>query len=113
MTLDRVKRVAIAYILYKRKRRNQKKRRVWIHPVLQERSVKGHFKNLFEDLLNDEVKLYNYFRMSISTYHDLLTRLKGDLQRNDTKSREAILPNEQLAISIRYVNKTLDFYFYN
>lgn len=40
----------------------------------------GLFNTLFNDLQNDEIKFFNYFRMSSASFDILLGKLKDTLQ---------------------------------
>ena len=94
------KKVMIAYLLRKKQLR-KRKAKFWIHPLNESRSRKGAFNNLIKELHGDDEKFFNYFRMSRSSYHELLHRLSPALQRQDTKFRNALTPDEQLTIAIR------------
>ena len=95
-------RIISTYILYKRhQKKKNKKKKLWIHPILENRKEKGAFANLVKELQDDDTKFFNYYRMSKSSYKELLGRLENVLQRSDTKFREALTPNEQLTITIR------------
>ncbi|KAL4085039.1 hypothetical protein QTP88_027877 [Uroleucon formosanum] len=49
----------------------------------------------------DETKFFNYFRMSIPTFDDLLRRVEINLTRQDTNMRASISPEEKLSICLR------------
>lgn len=53
------------------------------------------------DLRRDESKFFNYFRMSMTTFDDLLKRVNEDLKTHDTNMRKSITPEEKLAICLR------------
>ncbi|XP_060810720.1 uncharacterized protein LOC132904419 [Amyelois transitella] len=55
------------------------------------------------DLRRDESKFFNYFRMSMTTFDDLLKRVNEDLKKHDTNMRKSITPEEKLAICLRYL----------
>lgn len=88
----------IFYWYYRRRQRN---RRFWVHPILTQRSNLGIFRNLMNDLRRDESKFCNYFRMSMTTFDDLLKRVNEDLKKRDTNMRKSITPEEKLAICLR------------
>uniref|UniRef100_A0A2S2PUR2 Protein ALP1-like n=1 Tax=Sipha flava TaxID=143950 RepID=A0A2S2PUR2_9HEMI len=97
------------WLLYRRLRlrRKQRVRKYWVHPINERRNVMGTFNSLFEDLLADENKFFNYFRMSISSFDELHNRLKCSIQRQNTKMRDCIQPKEMLAVTLRLVQHTL------
>ena len=76
----------IALWLYNRRRkRRQRKRHVWVHPINERREKVGLLYTLFEDLRRDENKFFNYFRMSIASFDELYEKLKDALQRQNTQ----------------------------
>ncbi|KOB66903.1 Uncharacterized protein OBRU01_20600, partial [Operophtera brumata] len=79
--------------------RRQNKRKHWVHPILRERFSLGTFETLMGELRRDESKFFNYFRMTATTFDDLLGRL--DIRVRDTSFRECICPEQRLAICLR------------
>ena len=79
----------------------KRKAKYWVHPLFGNRSRQGAFNNLIQELKDDDEKYFNYFRMSKSSYNELLHRLAPALQRQNTKFRNALTPDEQLTIAIR------------
>jgi hypothetical protein len=79
--------------------RRQNKRKHWVHPILRERFSLGPFETLMGELRRDESKFFNYFRMTATTFDDLLGRL--DIRVRDTSFRECICPEQRLAICLR------------
>ncbi|KAJ8892432.1 hypothetical protein PR048_005012 [Dryococelus australis] len=96
------KRVGFAYLTYKYLMESSE-RRCWVHPFVSARLLKGAFVTTFADLRNDELKFYNYFRMSIKSFNELSARLRVALKLQDTKFRLAITPLEMLAVTLRYL----------
>lgn len=96
-------RIIAMWLLYRRLRlrRKQRVRKYWVHPINERRNVMGTFNSLFEDLLADDNKFFNYFRMSISSFDELHNRLKCSIQRQNTKMRDCIQPKEMLAVTLR------------
>jgi len=83
--------------------RNQQRRQFWVHPINSERQSHGHYFQSYKQLRKDNVKFFNYFRMSISSFDELLSYLENDIKRRDTNMRIAIQPEEKLVITLRYV----------
>lgn len=84
--------------------RNQQRRQFWVHPINSERQSHGHYFQLYKQLRKDNVKFFNYFRMSISSFDELLSYIENDIKRQDTNMRIAIQPEEKLVITLRYVH---------
>uniref|UniRef100_A0A8C5LVR0 DDE Tnp4 domain-containing protein n=1 Tax=Leptobrachium leishanense TaxID=445787 RepID=A0A8C5LVR0_9ANUR len=82
----------------------KKKRKWWVHPINSLRDTHGHFHTLYKPLREgDPVKFFNYLRMSIVSFDELLASVKKPLTKMDTKMRGAISPEEMLVITLRYL----------
>lgn len=79
--------------------REKNKKRKWVHEINLKRQEYGEFHHLFPDLLEDEQKFFNYFRMSSEKFYDLLKIL--DIQKEDTTFRKAISAEEKLAVTLK------------
>ena len=85
----------------KRKRRPPK---YWVKPWITQRSIKGAYNTLFNDLANtDRESFNNYMRMDFSIFDDLLSRIESKLTHKDTRMRCAISPRERLCVAIRFL----------
>ena len=69
--------------------------------MIAERSKTGAFNTLFHELRQDNMKFFNYFRMSITTFDELLNKLHDHLLRQDSKMRDSIKPVERLSVALR------------
>ena len=52
-------------------------------------------------LRQDEKRFYIYFRMTSDCFDEILNLIKEDIKKMDTNYREAIPPEERLAIALR------------
>ena len=77
-------------------------RGVWVDQFLAERNSKGEYARLFPDLLKDDDKFFCYFRMKKSTFFLVLNKIRSRIEKQNTKYREAISPEERLMITLRY-----------
>lgn len=59
------------------------------------------FVTLYPKLRQYEPKFFNYFRMSIKSFDDLLHVIKADITGDSTILRESISPEEKLVITLR------------
>jgi hypothetical protein len=72
--------VACIYALeISRRRRLKNIRRFWVHPLTTERLLKGQFHKIYENLRAHPNKFYNYYRMSVNSFDELL-KLVGPRQ---------------------------------
>jgi len=79
---------------------SDKNKRMWVHKCFKRRKSEGEYWNLYRELANDEMKFYQYFRMSKHQFNYMLQKIEKDLKKNTT-FREAISPVEKLATCLR------------
>jgi len=99
--------VAIAVALEEDENKIQKKRKYSVHPLSKERKRKGQFHLIYYDDLRVYPEKFFSYRMSMSTFDELLSIVKSDLLRMENFRNDTITPEERLTITIKYV------YFYN
>uniref|UniRef100_A0A8C5LX18 DDE Tnp4 domain-containing protein n=1 Tax=Leptobrachium leishanense TaxID=445787 RepID=A0A8C5LX18_9ANUR len=96
--------VLFTLLAYAYSQKLKKRRRWWVHPINSLRDTHGHFHTLYKPLREgDPVKFFNYLRMSIVSFDELLASVKKPLTKMDTKMRCAISPEEMLVITLRYL----------
>jgi hypothetical protein len=71
--------------------------------MLRKRKIEGEFATLYRELIDDEMKFYKYFRMSIQQFTILLSKVQGDLTKHNTTYTEAVTPKEKLVLCLRLV----------
>ncbi|CAH2003063.1 unnamed protein product [Acanthoscelides obtectus] len=103
------RRKTILFALLKHRRKKQRNRQIWVHPLLESRYLEGAFFVLFQQLKEDETKFLNYFRKSVSSFDELLQRVQTQLQRQDTNMRNCIQPEQMLAVTLRYLASGCSF----
>ena len=97
--------VTIAVNVLDNKPRKKRKRKLWVNPWLQRRSKRGEFNTLLQEMkLEDQGGYKNYLRMTGENFLELLTIVKGDLEKQSTQMREAIPANMKLAATIRFLS---------
>ncbi|XP_025199177.1 uncharacterized protein LOC112599899 [Melanaphis sacchari] len=99
--LSRAQTVCLAYILYKKKQNKRTNRRYWVHPLNLKRPREGQFQVTFMMLRSHSDEFKNYYRMSISSFDELLSRVKHRLQKENTILRNSIPPEERLSVTLR------------
>ncbi|PIO23409.1 hypothetical protein AB205_0189670, partial [Aquarana catesbeiana] len=80
--------------------RRRRRHRFWIHPVITQREGRGQFWVLYNDLCAHEKKFFNYTRMSIRSFDELLALLSSHLERQNTSFRRSIPAVERLIITL-------------
>jgi hypothetical protein len=79
---------------------SDEKKRVWVHKCFRSRKSEGDYWTVCKELAEDEMKFYQYFRMSTLQFNCLLHTIDKDLKKNTT-FREAISPTKKLATCLR------------
>ncbi|XP_046688147.1 uncharacterized protein LOC124373872 [Homalodisca vitripennis] len=78
-------------------------RRKWVDNAWKRRTIEGEFYTLMPHLIDNETKFYEYFRMSLITFHKLLSKVEAHLHKEDTFWRQAITPKHRLAVCLRFL----------
>ncbi|PNF14965.1 hypothetical protein B7P43_G01566 [Cryptotermes secundus] len=87
----------------------RKTRKWWVHPINSVRHRDGYFYTLYTPLREDPSGFFNYFRMKVSTFDELLSHVQDHLKKSDSNMRAAIKPEEMLAMTIRYLASGCSF----
>ncbi|CAK1587386.1 unnamed protein product [Parnassius mnemosyne] len=93
-------RVLAVYILWKR--RQQRFNRRIVDPYNATRLLRGEHVTSFSDLRENNYKFYKYFRLSTSSFDELLCKLEFSLRRSSLRCIP-ITPVEKLAITLRFL----------
>lgn len=92
----------LIYLIWRRRKQNQKKR-LWIQPMNSERQRHGAYYVLYPELRKNPRQFFNYFKMSIGTFDELLSLLKDKIRKVNTNMRLCISATERLVITLRFV----------
>ncbi|XP_066997014.2 tRNA:m(4)X modification enzyme TRM13 homolog isoform X3 [Anabrus simplex] len=79
---------------------HQFKKRKWVHEAWQNRECDGEFATLYKELIDDETKFFEYFRMSENCFNILLSKLEVHLKRQDIRWRKALTRRERFAFRL-------------
>ena len=58
--------------------RSDKKKHMWFHKCFRSRKSEGEYWTLYKELADDEMKFYQYFRMSKHQFSYLLQKIEKD-----------------------------------
>ena len=87
----------------KNKDKEKYKKRFWVRQIHSERREKGEFYLLVKEmLLYDREYFFRCFRMTPSTYEQLLKWVAPIIQKKATKMRQPIEASERLCVTLRY-----------
>jgi hypothetical protein len=96
--MDFVEVACICALEISRGRKLKNKRRFWVHPLTTERLLKGQFHNIYENLRAHPNNFFNYYRMSVNSFDELLKLVGPSTKYQNTKWRQAISPEERLSV---------------
>ncbi|KAG8252174.1 hypothetical protein J6590_064205, partial [Homalodisca vitripennis] len=71
-------------------------RKHWVHPINEKRDV----KSLISELQSFPEKFYNYCRMSVKRFEELLDIVQDHITKKDTNCRKSITAEERLFITL-------------
>ncbi|XP_073436961.1 uncharacterized protein [Dendrobates tinctorius] len=87
----------------RRSKRRTASKRMWVHPIVQERVDKGHFSRLYQDLRKYPEKFVHFCRLTIPAFDHLLDLLSPELNYQKTVMRRPISAEERLLITLRFL----------
>ncbi|XP_076238644.1 uncharacterized protein LOC143181873, partial [Calliopsis andreniformis] len=95
----------IAVVLEEEERRKEddKEKKTWVHDMWRARATEGEFSTLYKMLKDDQLKFYEYFRMTQNTFEILISKVGESLKKQDTPWRLSITPRERLAVCLRFL----------
>lgn len=76
-------------------------RKYWVHPLIENRENSKKFLVFFNDLRKYPEKFFDYYRMSINSFDELLQKVRESISKNYTQLRNPITPEERLTVTIR------------
>ena len=105
LLLKKKKLILTILLLRRRRLKPQKeKRRFWIRRIYSEREFKGEYALLVKDMmLYDHHYFFAYFRMSPSTFENLLSWIAPIIIKKTTRLRQPINECERLCVTLRYL----------
>ena len=78
-----------------------KHRRYWVHPIHSSREHDMRFQVFYDNLKKYPEKFFDYYRMSIFSFEELLEKVRPNLTKEITHLRNPISPEERLTVTLR------------
>lgn len=75
-------------------------RKNWVNDIYEKREEHGEFHLLFDDLLQQSQKFFEYFRMLPETFNYILSQIYERLEKQ-SNFRKCVDPRENLSITLR------------
>ena len=69
---------------YQKEQQRKEDKQPWIHDICASRDEEGEYHTLFKHLMNDDIKFFQYFRMSYAKFSELLGLIEEDIKKQDT-----------------------------
>lgn len=79
-------------------KQNQK---YWVHPINSDREESNKFNIFYENIRCYSENFFEYYKMSISSFDELLEKIRPFIKKQDTIFRNAISPEKRLTITLR------------
>nr|CAD7437687.1 unnamed protein product [Timema bartmani] len=73
----------------------------WVHPMLKKRMDENSLTNYISELKCYPEKFANFVRLSVDTFHYILSNVEDIIRRRNTNYRKSITPEERLFITLR------------
>ncbi|KAL5233408.1 hypothetical protein ACI65C_000818 [Semiaphis heraclei] len=105
--LDDIEAACVIFALYeehelsKKQQRDKIKRRHWVHPLNLKRPDNGQFQVTFMTLRSYPEEFMKYYRMSITSFDELISLVRPKLSKQHTGLRVPISPEERLTVTLR------------
>lgn len=77
------------------------KRRYWVHPLNSDREKNKNFSEFYGNIRQHPEKFFEYYRMSVKSFDELLAKLRQHLTKETTNMRNPISPEVRLTVTIR------------
>lgn len=77
------------------------KRKYWVHPMNSSREELGQFDDFYKNIRRYPEKFFEYFRMSVISFDELLRRIRPHITKQKTTFRNPISAEQRLTITLR------------
>ncbi|XP_022163932.1 uncharacterized protein LOC111029281 [Myzus persicae] len=76
-------------------------RKYWVYPINSNRESSGQFDSFYENIRCYPDKFLEYYRMSITTFDELLEKICPYITKQTTPFRNPITAEQRLTITLR------------
>jgi len=76
-------------------------RQFWVHPLNQKREKEDLFENFYSSIRKFPQNFFEYYRMSLTSFDELLETIRPHLTKQHTNMRNPICVEQRLSITIR------------
>jgi len=79
----------------------RREREFWVHPFNKSREENERFKKFYLDIRQYPQKFFEYYRMSIQSFDELLENVRPHITKKITPFRNPVSAEERLTLTIR------------
>ena len=80
---------------------NYKRKYFSVHKILKKSKTEGEYWTLYTEVMDDEEKFFQYFRLSQYQFNELLQKIEVVISKRNSSFKEAITLKEILAVCLR------------
>jgi hypothetical protein len=80
--------------------RAKRRKKIWLHPLVSQRLLKGQNRKLYEDLRMHPKKFFGYSGMRCSNFDELFFMIRPKITYQNTVMRVSVPPEERLAVTV-------------
>lgn len=91
----------IIALIQRRRKIKKRVREYWVHPIYSDRLLNGKFYTMHSKLLDYPKKFFAFYRMSITSFNELVKLIGPTIAKEDTNLRLSIPVEERLSVTIR------------
>lgn len=91
----------IALIILRRRKMKKRFQEYWVHHILSDKLLSGKFYTMHSKLLDYPKKIFAFYRMSITTFNELVKLIGPAVAKKNTNLRLSMLVDERFSVTIR------------
>ncbi|XP_040287571.1 protein ALP1-like [Bufo bufo] len=88
---------------WRRRAQERRRSRYWVHLITSKQMTRDVLSVVYLELRAHPENIFNYMRMTVESYDQLLQHISTRIERQDTRFRWAISPAERLMLTIRFL----------
>lgn len=98
--------MVIIALIQRRRKLKKINREYWVHPIHSDRLLQGKFYTMHSKLLDYPKKFFAFYRMSATSFNELVKLIGPAIAKRDTNLRLAIPVEEKLSVTVRKTTNT-------
>ena len=104
MDVQKLRALIIAHNIFKKRRKQRRKRNCWVRPWVQRRQQLGACSTLTRELhIEDAQQFRNFVRMNATQVQFIIETIRPVIAKQDTKFRRAVSVYERVMVTLRFL----------